>query len=216
MNKVIGIGGIFFKSKDPVKLREWYRDNLGFQTTDWGASIISTDNNGTYRTEWSPFKETTNYIEPSKLPYMINYRVKGIKQLVDSLRNEGVTIVGGVDETEYGNFAWIMDPEGRKIELYEPAEDSDIPPAWTDKVVGLASISFKSDNPVALKEWYRKHLGIEGHFAPDVAWSPLPNDDKVFSGTDKPYVFSYHFRGSEPSSNIIDPDGNKVILIKKK
>jgi predicted enzyme related to lactoylglutathione lyase len=207
MKKVTGIGGLFFKTKDPIKLREWYRDNLGFQTTDWGSSMMWTDKQGKIcRTEWSPFKEDTKYFDPSKLPYMINYRVSDIKQLIETLRNDGVTIVGGVDDTEYGKFAWIMDPEGRKIELYEPMEDSDPPPLWTGKVIGLNAIFFKSDDPAKMKQWYKKHLDVD-----DIVM-PVNNDDKLFSDTTKPFIFGYQVRNPESKSVIIDPDGNKVIL----
>lgn len=213
MRKVIGIGGIFFKSKDVVKLKDWYKEHLGFVTSDWGASMVWTDpkTQARVRTEWSPMKDSTDYFAPSTSPFMINYLVTDLRALVESLRKEGVTVVGDLAEYDYGKFAHIMDPEGRKIELYEPA-DSDFPPEWTDKVVGLREIYFKSDDPARIKAWYKEHLGA------DV--SPLNNNDEIFKGMTKPLVVSYYVRNlrelldqlGETSAWVVDPEGNKVGL----
>jgi predicted enzyme related to lactoylglutathione lyase len=214
MKKTIGVGGIFFKSKDVPKLREWYKQHLGFVTSDWGASMVWRDpkTQTKIRTEWSPMKETTDYFAPGTSPFMINYLVQDLPGLIDTLRKEGVTVVGDLAEYDYGKFAHIMDPEGRKIELYEPTQ-GDAPPEWTEKVVGLAGIFFKSNEPGKTTEWYKKHLGIEV--------SALDNDDKLFEGTAKPYVFSYYVRDlrelldqlNERSATIIDPEGNKIVLV---
>jgi len=213
MKKVIGIGGLFFKAKDVAKLKDWYKENLGFVTSDWGASMVWTDpkTQATVRTEWSPFKESSDYFAPSTLPYMINYLVDDLRALIDVLRKDGVTIIGDISEYDYGKFAHIMDPEGRKIELYQPIAGGDTPPAWTDKVVGLGGIFFKSDDPGKIKEWYKKHLDIDDYI------SPLHNDDKMFAGTTKPYVFSYLVRDIKSLRDQIrtstDPEGNKIILL---
>jgi predicted enzyme related to lactoylglutathione lyase len=216
MSKVTGIGGLFFKSKDVAKLKDWYRDHLGFVVTEWGSSMVWTDpkTNAKVRTEWSPMKETTDYFAPGTLPYMINYLVQDLRGLIDTLRKHGVTVVGDVAEYDYGKFAHIMDPEGRKIELYEPSDAGfgDAPPEWNDKVVGLKEIYFKSDDPGKIKDWYKTHLGI------DV--SPMNNNDKLFADTAKPFVFSYYVRNlhelldqlGEKSAWVIDPEGNKVGL----
>lgn len=219
MKKVTGIGGVFFKSKDVAKIKEWYTQNLGFEITEWG-SVMGWPGG---QTAWNPFKETTDYFGPSTLPFMIDYRVRDVHALVADLRKDGVTVVGGVDDTDYGKFAWIMDPEGRKIELWEPVGETPetLPPAWTDKVVGLEAIYFKSDNPAKMKEWYKKHLDVGSAVAPLGEWAPVNNDDKLFSGTTKPYIFSYRVRDlksllsqlSTKDSWIIDPDGNKIILV---
>ena len=216
MKKVIGVGGLFFKAKDVAKLKDWYRNHLGFVTTDWGSSMVWTDpkTNTKIRTEWSPMKESTDYFAPSTLPFMINYLVQDLPGLVDTLRKEGVTIVGELAEYDYGKFAHILDPEGRKIELYQPSDTgfSDAPPEWTDKVVGLKEINFKSDDPVKIRAWYKKHL--------DINVLPLNNDDEFFAGTTKPFVFTYYVRNlhelldqlGKKSASIIDPEGNKVCL----
>jgi predicted enzyme related to lactoylglutathione lyase len=206
MKKVTGIGGIFFKSKDVPAIKNWYHEHLGFQTTEWGASLVWTDTDGKVcRTEWSPFKDDSDYYAPSTLPFMINYRVHDLKALIDELRNEGVTIVGEISEYDYGKFAHIMDPEGRKIELWEPVDAGlgDTPPVWTDKVTGLGGVFFKSDDPKKMKEWYKKHLDIGDIFqwhdmaldSPAVTtWCPFKKDTDYFNPSNKPYMFNYRVR----------------------
>jgi predicted enzyme related to lactoylglutathione lyase len=125
--RVTGIGGIFFKAEDPKKLREWYGKHLGFAITDYGATfrwkeLHSPDPQVAARTEWSPFKKDTTYFGPSEKSFMFNYRVENLRELLDVLRLEGVTIIGEVDENPYGKFGWILDPEGNKIELWEPVD----------------------------------------------------------------------------------------------
>lgn len=123
--KVTGIGGIFFKSDDPKLMREWYAKNLGIETTDYGATfdwLEKDDPKKTGSTTWSPFKEDTKYFEPSKKDFMINYRVENLEGLVEDLKNSGVTIVDKVEDSPYGKFVHILDLEGNKIELWEPAK----------------------------------------------------------------------------------------------
>jgi predicted enzyme related to lactoylglutathione lyase len=125
MKKVTGIGGIFFKSKDPKKMREWYKTHLGLNTTDYGATFEwREDDNSTKKgsTTWSPFPETSNYFEPSGKDFMINYRVENLEALVEELKKEGVTIVDKVEDSDYGKFVHILDAEGNKVELWEPKE----------------------------------------------------------------------------------------------
>jgi predicted enzyme related to lactoylglutathione lyase len=121
MKKVTGIGGIFFKAKDPDKLREWYRQHLGIESESWGFAFHWADDpqqdGGT--TAWSIFPDTTKYFEPSTQPFMINFRVANLQELVTELRSAGVD-VPKVDESEFGKFSWVMDPEGNRIELWEP------------------------------------------------------------------------------------------------
>lgn len=127
MKRVTGIGGIFFKAEDPAKMKEWYGEHLGFDVTEWGCSFFWKDLNAPdakspARTEWSPFKANTDYFNPSTKPFMFNYRVENLVELLKVLREEGVTIVGEMQEFPYGKFAWIMDPEGNKVELWEPVD----------------------------------------------------------------------------------------------
>jgi len=125
MKKVTGIGGIFFKCKDPNKMNEWYKTHLGFDTTQYGTSFEwrqLEDPTKTGTTQWSPFAETTKYFEPSTKDFMINYRVDNLEALVAQLKSEGVTIVDEIESYDYGKFVHIVDVEGNKIELWEPNE----------------------------------------------------------------------------------------------
>jgi|SRR5690606_24362681 len=126
MKRVIGIGGIFFKSKDPAALRAWYQKHLGIDSETWGAvfkwnSGEVKEQNKEFYTAWSPFSEDTNYYAPSQKPFMVNYIVADLVELVKVLKTEGIELTGEMQEEEFGKFAWIMDPEGNKIELWEPA-----------------------------------------------------------------------------------------------
>ncbi|MAD97652.1 MAG: glyoxalase [Flavobacteriaceae bacterium] len=123
MKRVTGIGGVFFKSKDPQKSKEWYQKHLGFNTDEWGATFWWKNKEGAdCSTQWSPFKDDTSYFEPSKKDFMFNYRVENLELLLNMLRLEGVEIVGKMEEYDYGKFAWILDNEGNKIELWEPKD----------------------------------------------------------------------------------------------
>lgn len=125
IKRVTGIGGLFFKTKDPAKLKEWYKKHLGFNTDEWGCTFWWKNNNGKpASTQWSPFKSDTPYFSPSKKDYMFNYRVDDLRELLKKLKEEGVSIVGEVEEYEYGKFGWIVDPDGNKIELWEPIDAS--------------------------------------------------------------------------------------------
>ncbi len=121
--KVTGIGGIFFKCKDPKKLREWYKNNLGLETNAYGSVFEWRQGADTTKkgfTQWSPFKETTKYFEPSPKEFMINYRVANMDALLTELKKNGVTICDTVQAVEYGKFVHILDLENNKIELWEP------------------------------------------------------------------------------------------------
>jgi len=124
MKKVTGIGGIFFKCQDPDAIKNWYQKHLGLDTTPYGVSFEWRDaehpeKKGT--TQWSTFPQSTKYLDPSTKDFMINYRVENLEALVEELKREGVTIVDAIESYEYGKFIHIMDPEGNKIELWEPA-----------------------------------------------------------------------------------------------
>jgi len=121
--KVTGIGGIFFKCKDPGKMREWYKTHLGLNTNQYGTVFEWRQGADTTKkgfTQWSPFKETTKYFEPSTKDFMINYRVENLEALIDQLKKENVTIVDSIEMVEYGKFVHILDIEQNKIELWEP------------------------------------------------------------------------------------------------
>ena len=123
MKRVTGLGGIFFKCKDPEKMKEWYKDHLGLMNDEYGTSFewrLSEDANKKGFTAWSPFTDKTKYFDPSPKDFMINYRVENLEGLVELLKEEGVTIVDSIEYFEYGKFVHIMDVEGNKIELWEP------------------------------------------------------------------------------------------------
>jgi len=125
MKKVTGIGGIFFKSKDPNKMKEWYQKHLGLNTTEYGAVFEWFEGaDGTKKgiTAWSPFAETTKYFEPSTKDFMINYRVENLVELVEELKKEGVSITDKIEADEFGKFIHILDVEGNKVQLWEPNE----------------------------------------------------------------------------------------------
>jgi len=126
MKRVTGIGGIFFKSSDPGTLKSWYKEHLGIDAGDYGATFEwrdADDSGGTGRTVWAPFPQTTKYFEPSSASFMINYRVADLDGLVNELRAEGVEVKRS-ESDDYGKFAWISDPEGNRIELWEPNDES--------------------------------------------------------------------------------------------
>lgn len=121
--RVTGLGGFFFKTEDPKAIKEWYRKHLGLNTDDYGCTFWWKDENGNKcSTQWSPFKEDTTYFEPSKKQFMMNFRVEDLVALLATLKKEGVTIVGEIEEYDYGKFGWILDAEGNKIELWEPID----------------------------------------------------------------------------------------------
>ncbi len=123
MKKVTGIGGIFFKCKNPKKVKEWYAKNLGLQTDQYGTTFewrTGADSTKKGYTQWSPFKETTKYFEPSTRDFMINYRVENLQALVEQLKADSVTVLDTIESFEYGKFVHILDIEGNKIELWQP------------------------------------------------------------------------------------------------
>lgn len=128
MKRVTGIGGIFFKSSDPKALAEWYRAHLGVPVESWGGATFqwrSPGNpSGVGSTLWNPFPAATEYFAPSRASFMVNFRVEDLDSLLAALREEGCQVEGKVEESEYGKFGWVMDPEGNKVELWQPPEGS--------------------------------------------------------------------------------------------
>lgn len=121
--RVTGIGGIFFKCKNPAQMREWYQIHLGLNTNKYGSVFEWRQGEDTTLkgfTQWSPFSEKTKYFEPSTKDYMINYRVENLDMLVEQFKKNGVTITDSVETASYGKFLHILDVEGNKIELWEP------------------------------------------------------------------------------------------------
>lgn len=126
MKRVTGIGGIFFKAKDPVALRDWYRKHLGIDVQEWGGAAFTwTDDAGNPTggmTIWSVGSADGDYFAPSTAPFMVNYRVRDLGTLLEVLREEGCPILDKTDDSEYGKFGWVIDPEGNKVELWQPPD----------------------------------------------------------------------------------------------
>ena len=121
MTRVTGIGGIFFKAKDPKALQAWYKQHLGVDVKPWGGAAFRwTDADGKPTggtTAWSIFSAESDSFAGS---YMVNYRVADLVALLKALREEGCNVLDKFDESEYGKFGWVVDPEGNKVELWEP------------------------------------------------------------------------------------------------
>lgn len=130
MAKITGIGGVFFKSKsDGAALAAWYEKHLGIELEDFGGAILKwlddkADDGGL--TVWSVADSDSQWFSPSDSAFMVNYRVDNLEEMIAQLRSGGVDVVGGPESHENGKFAWIMDPDGNKVELWEPM-------LWDDK-----------------------------------------------------------------------------------
>lgn len=126
MKKVTGIGGVFFKCKDPQKLKEWYKTHLGLDTDAYGTNFEwrqSDDPTKKGFTQQSLSTEKSKHYEPSTKDFMINYRVENIEALVEELKKEGVELLDNIETYEYGKFVHLIDLEGNKIELWEPNDE---------------------------------------------------------------------------------------------
>ena len=124
MKRVTGIGGIFFKAKDAPALQAWYKRHLGIDVQSWGGTAFSwTDADGKPSggmTTWSIGSVEGDQFAPSAAPFMINYRVDDLRGLIAALKAEGCNVLEKIDDSEYGKFGWVIDPEGNKVELWEP------------------------------------------------------------------------------------------------
>jgi predicted enzyme related to lactoylglutathione lyase len=126
MKKVTGIGGIFFKCKDTQVTKAWYEKHLGLPVDDygctfWQAESVKLDKKASQ--QWSPFESDSTYFDPGKQDFMINYRVADLKSLLEELKQNAVEVVGKMEEYDYGKFGWVMDCDGRKVELWEPSNE---------------------------------------------------------------------------------------------
>jgi predicted enzyme related to lactoylglutathione lyase len=124
MKRVTGIGGIFFKAKDAPALRAWYKQHLAIDVQDWGGTAFMwTDADGKPTggtTVWSVTPETSNQFAPSNASFMINYRVDDLDAVISALKSEGCNVLEKIVDSDYGKFGWVIDPEGNKVELWQP------------------------------------------------------------------------------------------------
>jgi predicted enzyme related to lactoylglutathione lyase len=119
MQRVTGIGGIFFKARDPIALRAWYQKHLGIDVQDWGGATFTWGTSGG-TTIWNVSDSSGDYFAPSTSNFMVNYRVADLHALLAALRAEGCNVLEKIEDSEFGKFGWVIDPEGSKIELWEP------------------------------------------------------------------------------------------------
>ena len=122
MTKVLGVGGIFFKSSDPKRLYEWYAKWLGMEFEDWGTAYYPNTMPANGQTVWSAFPSSTKYFEPSAKDYMFNLVVDHVAEALEQVKTGGAEIIGEVEKLEYGLFGWFVDPDGNKVELWEPTK----------------------------------------------------------------------------------------------
>jgi predicted enzyme related to lactoylglutathione lyase len=122
MKRVTGLGGIFFKAEDPKKLNEWYKNHLGVTGVFKWYELHNPGAAHPAQTVWSTFEKQTTYFQPSEKQFMINYRVENLEELLEVLKREGVTVIGEVQTFSYGKFGYVLDPEGNKIELWQPID----------------------------------------------------------------------------------------------
>lgn len=126
MKRVVGIGGVFIKSRNPEALKEWYRTHLGLDIQEWGGLAFPWHTPDGPRpdgaTIWSVFPESSPYFDPSRAPFMVNYIVEDLHGLLEILRAEGCAVDEKTEESEFGKFGWVMDPDGNRVELWEPPQ----------------------------------------------------------------------------------------------
>jgi len=122
MARITAIGGVFFHSADPQALAAWYRDKLGLNIEDWGGAMIGTEGNRPPHGVWAPFNKDTGYFKPSSREFMINFAVDDLDSFLAGLEAKGVEVQGRQEMEGMGKFAWILDPDGTKIELWEPEQ----------------------------------------------------------------------------------------------
>ncbi len=125
MEKVMGFGGIFFKARDPEMLRAWYAENLGIPVQPWGGAIFPWEHHdplGDAYSVWMPFEETTDYFEPSTRPFMVNFRGADLDAMMAQLITNGCLVEERMANSSQGRFGWVIDPEGNRIELWEPPQ----------------------------------------------------------------------------------------------
>lgn len=206
--RILGIGGIFFKSAHRDQTRAWYSKHLGLADKGGGAMLPWREHDDPQKehvTVWTVFPPSTDYFNPSPSPFMIDYIVDDMDALLDRLKQEGVKIDDKQMNEPFGRFAWIYDPDGNKIELWQPLQtEKSKPPVKTEprgSILGIGGVFFKSANRAQTREWYSKHLGLNdkggGAMLP---WREHddPQKEHVTSWTVFPATTNYFGPGSSP------------------
>lgn len=124
--KITGLGGVFIKSENPDDLKKWYEEQLGLPCDQYGHLFSWRKNENPDEvgyTQFSVFEKNTSYLDPSMKEFMINFRVDDLEAMIDRLKKEGMKVVGEIERYDYGKFGWVMDPDGNKIELWEPVDE---------------------------------------------------------------------------------------------
>ena len=116
--RVAGIGGVFFRARDPAALRAWYARHLGIEMEDYGTTFTAEEGDPTV---WAPFASDTGYFGAAEQQLMVNFRVRNLDAMLEQLRSAGVDVDDEVHEQEYGRFGWAVDAEGNRFELWEPS-----------------------------------------------------------------------------------------------
>ncbi len=171
MEHVTGIGGFFFKARDPVLMAAWYRETLGIRHENGHADFLWRTHDNSHevaRTVWSLFPADTDYFGPSTAPFMINYRVVNLDRMLEQLRQAGVAIAK-VEDCDYGRFAWITDPEGHRIELWESKAESSTVTVAVENPNGEIATGLLHDLCLELSARYGRP---PSPFAPDEALAP--------------------------------------------
>jgi len=219
MAKVTGIGGFFFKCHDPEMIKQWYARHLGAHPFGMQyPGFLWRENAEKERlgfTSWGAFSSDTQYFQPSQKPFMINFRVDDLAGLLASLREAGCLVDDKTEDYPYGKFGWVMDPEGNRLELWEPPSDlkENNSFATADEpvhVTGLGGLFFKAQDPDALKAWYCEKLGIvpdkhgfmcfhvrDAHDPDLLAYTVLSffkDDTRYFDPSNKPYMPNYRVK----------------------
>jgi len=121
MARITGLGGVFFKCDDPQALSAWYRDVLGLTIEDWGGAMLKRQPDAPPQAVWAPFPSDTDYFAPSGHAFMINFAVDDLDGMIRQIEAKGVAIIGRQEMKDIGRFAWLLDPAGAKVELWQPA-----------------------------------------------------------------------------------------------
>ncbi len=225
MKKVIGIGGIFFKAEDPAKLKAWYEDNLGIhEIFRWQDA----ESRSPRFTAWNVFHETSPVFVMTKKPYVINYCVENLDELLGDLKKEGVRVSEKTETDDSGKFGYAIDPDGNKVILWEPSrKDSEIPQTNSDRVTGLGGVFFKSDDPKKLNDWYSQHIGLvitewgssfqwidpndkNAKVPASTAWSIFSSDTDYFNPSQKPFMFNYRVKNLPGLLKALEAGGTEI------